>query len=330
MKRLLFLFFAVLHTIHVAAQTKEITILAVNDMHASIERFPQFAALVDSLRTLYPDMLLFSGGDNRTGNPVNDMHEEPGYPVVALMNKVGFNLSAIGNHEFDSGIPAFRNLINLSDFRYVCANILAPDTMRLHIEPYRFFEISGVRIGVLGAIQQGINGLPDAHPDKMKGLAFYPSAKAVDQYRWLRDQCDVFILLAHEGYKESVTLAENNPDLDLLISAHSHTRVDGGELHNGVLLTQAGSHLKYATQITIQVTDGVVTKKEAKLLDISSVSGKDSTIQAMVDDFSNNETLQRVLTQALNDFNSIEELGSLMTDAIRIETKADIAVQNPG
>ena len=330
MKRLLILSLTVLLTINITAQTKEITILAVNDMHASIERFPQFAALVDSMRTLYPDMLLFSGGDNRTGNPVNDMHEEPGYPVVALMNKVGFNLSAIGNHEFDSDIPAFRHLINLSDFRYVCANMLAPDTMRLHVEPYRFFDVAGVRLGVLGVIQQGANGLPDTHPDKVKGLTFFPSMQAVDQYSWLRNQCDVFILLAHEGYKESVALAENNPDLDLLISGHSHTRIDGGELHNGVLLTQAGSHLRYATQITLQVTDGVVTKKEAKLLNIASDSRKDAAVQAMIEDFSNNETLLRVLTQALTDFNSTEELGSLMTDAIRIETNSDIALQNPG
>jgi len=50
----------------------------------------------------------------------------------------------------------------------------------------------------------------------------------------------------------------------------------------------------------------------------------------MVDGFNNNEALTRVLTQVLNDFTNKEELGCLMTDAIRIETGADIAIQNPG
>lgn len=330
MKHFLVLYLAAISVMNMAAQTKDITILAVNDMHASMERFARFAALVDSVRSVYPDLLLFSAGDNRTGNPVNDMHEEPGYPMVALMNKAGFNLSAIGNHEFDSDIPAFRHVVNRSDFRYVCANMLMPDSMRLHIEPYRFFDVAGVRIGVLGVIQRGMNGFPDTHPDKVKDITFYPSAKAADQYSWLRNQCDVYIMLAHEGYKESVELANNFPDLDLLISGHSHTRIDGGELHNGVLLTQAGSHLQYATLIKVRVTDGTVTGKEAELLDISACSKEDAEVQSMIREFNDNKFLQRVLTQVVQDFNTPEELGCMATDAIRIETGSDIALQNPG
>lgn len=330
MKRIIVFLLVTLFSLNGVAQTGEITILAVNDMHASMERFPRFAALVDSVRSVYPDLLLFSAGDNRTGNPVNDMHNQPGYPMVALMNKVGFNLSAIGNHEFDSDIPAFRNVINQSDFCYVCANIVMPDSMRLHVEPYRFFEVSGIRIGVLGVIQRGINGFPDTHPDKIKGLSFYASDKAVEKFSWLRNQSDVFILLAHEGYEESVALANQFPDLDLLISGHSHTRIDGGELHNGVLLTQAGLHLKYATLIKVQVTDGKVTKKEAELLNVGTFSKEDAGVQAMVEEFGKNEFLQRELTQVLRDFKNPEELGCMATDAIRIETGSDIALQNPG
>lgn len=330
MKHLVVLFLAAISVLNMAAQTKEITILAVNDMHASIERFPRFAALVDSVRSVYPDLLLFSAADNCTGNPINDMYEEQGYPMIALMNKVGFNLSTVGNHEFDFDIPAFRYLINHSDFRYVCANMRMPDSMRLHIDPYRFFDVSGVRVGVLGLIQRAKNGLPDTHPDKVKGIAFLPSMETIDRYSWLRDQCDVFVLLAHEGYRESVELANNFPDLDLLISGHSHTRVDGGELHNGVLLTQAGSHLRYATLIKMQVTNGKVTKKEAELLNVSTFSKEDADVQAMVDKFSNNKAFQRVLTQVTRDLNNPEELGCMATDAIRIETGSDISIQNPG
>ncbi|HCC50723.1 MAG TPA: hypothetical protein DEQ30_00630 [Porphyromonadaceae bacterium] len=49
-----------------------------------------------------------------------------------------------------------------------------------------------------------------------------------------------------------------------------------------------------------------------------------------MDDFNNNEALFRVLTQAVTDFGSYEELGYLMADAIRTETGADFAFQNPG
>ena len=52
----------------VAAQKREVHILSVNDMHATIGVFPQLAALIDSLRTVDPSLLVFSAGDNRTGN----------------------------------------------------------------------------------------------------------------------------------------------------------------------------------------------------------------------------------------------------------------------
>jgi 2',3'-cyclic-nucleotide 2'-phosphodiesterase (5'-nucleotidase family) len=55
-------------------QKGEVHILAVNDMHAAIEAFPQLTAIADSLRTLYPSLLVFSAGDNRTGNPISDMY----------------------------------------------------------------------------------------------------------------------------------------------------------------------------------------------------------------------------------------------------------------
>ena len=204
--RTLALFF-VLAGFMALAQNKEITILSVNDMHASIDRFPKFVALVDSMRTVYPDLLLFSAGDNRTGNPANDMHPVSSYPMTVLMNRAGFNLSAVGNHEFDGNIDGLRTVINGSDFRYVCANMYAPDSMRLHIEPYKIFEVDDVRIGVLGLIQQGANRLPDSHPENLKGISFQPLEQVAEQYSWLRNQCDVFVLLMHEGYDESVELA---------------------------------------------------------------------------------------------------------------------------
>ena len=177
---------ATLITISVFAQTQEITILAVNDMHAAIDRFPQFVALVDSMRTVYPDLLLFAAGDNRTGNPANDMHADS-YPMVELMNKAGFNLSAVGNHEFDGKVDGFRSMVNNSNFRYVCANMYTPDSMRLHVEPYRIFDIDGIRIGALGLLQTGPGGLPDSHPDNFTGITFRPWEKVAEQYSWLRD-----------------------------------------------------------------------------------------------------------------------------------------------
>ena len=95
MKRLLFCVVCSFVFCLVAAQRREVHILSVNDMHATIDVFPQLAALIDSLRTADPSLLVFSAGDNRTGNPLNDKYEIPAYPMVALMNQGGFNASTL-------------------------------------------------------------------------------------------------------------------------------------------------------------------------------------------------------------------------------------------
>lgn len=154
----------------IQAQKHEVHILAVNDMHANIDVFPQLAAIADSLRGLYPSLLIFSAGDNRTGNPANDMFRISSYPMVALMNEVGFNATALGNHEFDVG--SLPSLMRYSAFSYICANIFPPEGSGLHIVPTKVFDVDGLKVGVIGVVQVNTQGRPDTHPDNVKGIRF--------------------------------------------------------------------------------------------------------------------------------------------------------------
>ena len=134
MKQRSLLLWLVLLLAHISyGQNREIHILATNDMHANIDAFPQFAAIADSLRTLYPSLLVFSAGDNRTGNAISDKYEISSYPMVALMNQVGFNASALGNHEFD--VNSLPPLMGLYNFTYICANELHYEESGFHTVP---------------------------------------------------------------------------------------------------------------------------------------------------------------------------------------------------
>ena len=99
-----------------AGEQKELHILSTNDMHAAIECMPRLGYVADSLRALYPDLLILSAGDNRSGEPLNDMYEIPAYPMVSLMNIIGFHATTLGNHEFDSGQKGLAKLISMSNF----------------------------------------------------------------------------------------------------------------------------------------------------------------------------------------------------------------------
>ncbi len=312
------------------AQKHEVHILSANDMHAALEAFPALADAADSLRALYPGLLVFSAGDNRTGDPLNDMYEIPAYPMVALMNQVGFDATTLGNHEFDSGPSGLARLIGLSHFSYLCANVFPDDSLGIHLLPCKVFDVEGVRVGVVGAVQLGTHGKPDTHPDNCVGMSFKPVDETVAQYKWLRQQCDVVILLSHNGFEADVETSAKFPWIDLIIGGHTHTQLNGGEMHNGILITQNVNRLKKVTHITLVVEDGKVVEKRAENIDVRQRTGQDKVVADMVRFFSDNPAFRRVLTQVEAPFTIEEELGSMMCDAFAAETGADVGIENAG
>ena len=313
-----------------ASYKTDINIVSVNDMHATIDNMPKLAAIVDSLRAMDKSLMVISAGDNRTGNPINDMYPDGSYPMIALMNQIGFTCSAFGNHEFDSGQEGLARNINESTFPFLCANIFAGQELGIQCEPYRFFYVKGVKVCILGVVEAEFNGIPSSHPDNLKGMRFAQVEETIRKYLWLRNECDVFILLSHIGYDEDVKMAAKFPEFDLIIGGHSHTQIEGGEIHNGVLITQNVNKLKKLTHTVLTVENGKVTGKSATNIDVASYPKTSVAAKALVDFFNDNAEFRRVLAQAETPFASYEELGIMMCDALKDFSGADIAYCNAG
>jgi 5'-nucleotidase len=311
---------------------RQAVVFAVNDMHAAIDNFPKLAYIVDSLKTNYPDMLLVAAGDNQTGNPVNDQFPEKGWPMIDLMNVTGFNLSALGNHEFDTGPEGLSNLTVKAQFSFICANVSPGDQHNVKISPYKIFILpNGLKLSFLGLLQLGQNGIPDSHPDNVKGFSFRSPFETAREYLWLKDSSDILIALTHIGFEEDVKLAETMPaGIDLIIGGHSHTRVEKEQVYNGVMITQAENKLKYGTLIKLSIGSDGTLHKSMQLIDIRNSKKENPAIRAMVDKYNDNPVLNEVIATASDDFSTYEELGYLMADAQRNAAGADIALMNPG
>lgn len=320
------------HAVTAVPAQRQAVILAVNDMHAAIDNFPKLAWIADSLKAIYPDMLLVSAGDNQTGNPVNDQFPEKGWPVIDLMNATGFDLSAVGNHEFDTGPEGFGNLTGKANFSFICANVSIDSQLNLRISPYRIITLpNGLRLAFLGLLQLGQNGIPDTHPDNAKPFSFRSPFETAPEYLWLKDSSDIFIALTHIGFEEDVRLAEAlSAGPDLIIGGHSHTRVAKEQIHNGIMITQAENKLKYGTLIRLEVSGDGTVKRTMQLIDIRNSKKESPAIRALVDRYNDNPVLNEVIATATDDFSSYEELGYLMADAQREAAGADIALMNPG
>ena len=82
---------------------KNLTIFFINDQHGQIDNFSKIKQIVDAEKQ-ENNVILACSGDIFSGNPVVDNYENKGYPIIDIMNQIGFDISAIGNHEFDYGV----------------------------------------------------------------------------------------------------------------------------------------------------------------------------------------------------------------------------------
>jgi 2',3'-cyclic-nucleotide 2'-phosphodiesterase (5'-nucleotidase family) len=308
----------------------EVIILHTNDMHSKIDNMGKLAYLVDSLKAQNPHVFLFSAGDNFTGNPIVDMYPEKGYPMIDLMNRAGFDLSALGNHEFDMGQESLNKRRSEARFPFICANIKTSGAILKKPAPYYLLKVEKCRIPVLALIQVSENGYPDSHPSRLQGLTFVQPDTIAAGYMKLKKKYGMLIALTHLGVEEDVPLAQKFPQIDLIIGGHSHTVMNTPLMENGVMIVQSGSQLKSVGKTTLMITNGKITGRRYELISLASLRRTNPEIQKLIDQYNDNKEMNRVLATAETSFSNPQELGCLMTDAITHQFRVDFAFQNSG
>ena len=166
----------------------------------------------------------------------------------------------------------------------------------------------------------------------MKGFTFDDPVKTANDYLFLKDSSDVFVMLNHLGFENDVLLANQLPVnmVDLIIGGHSHTKIDSDQIHNGIMITQAERRLKYATLIKLTIHPDGKVSKEMQLLTVGKKGNTRPDIQAKVDKYNSNPAMTEVVAIAEDNFSTKKEVGYLMTDALRNALGKDIALVNPG
>jgi 2',3'-cyclic-nucleotide 2'-phosphodiesterase (5'-nucleotidase family) len=311
-------------------KSTEIIILHTNDMHSKIDNFGKLAYLADSLRKTHKYVFLVSAGDNFTGNPIVDMYPDNGYPMIDLMNKLHFDATAVGNHEFDMGQELQNKRREQATFPFINCNIDASAAVVKPYEPYIILKAGKIKIPFLGILQLGENGLPDSHPSHLTGLKFTNGIEKAKDFLWLKNKYGILIGLSHLGIDDDVVLAKTYPQFDLIIGGHSHTTLSKPMMVNGVMIVQTGANLKNVGITTLQVSKGKITDRKYELVPLANIKNTDPEVQAMVDKYNVNEEMNRVVGFAETAFSNHQELGCLMTDAITAQLKVDFAFQNGG
>ncbi|MFD4137974.1 bifunctional metallophosphatase/5'-nucleotidase [Streptomyces sp. NPDC058572] len=197
--------------------------------------------------------LLIDAGDTIQGTQLSYYYAKvdpitakrgPVHPMAQAMNAIGYDAAALGNHEFNYGIPVLRKFEEQCDFPLLGANALDAKTLRPAFAPYSMHRLCtphgrDVKVAVLGLTNPGI-----AIWDKqnVSGKMVFPgleeqAAKWVPKLRSLG--ADVVIVSAHSGssgtssygdqlpYVENAAglVAEQVPGIDAILVGHAHTEI---------------------------------------------------------------------------------------------------------
>ncbi len=250
-----------------ASKPKHLTVLHTNDVHSYIDPFPanhpknpnmggvaRRATLIESIKKENSNVLLLDAGDIFQGTPYFNYFG--GELEFKLMSMMQYDVSTMGNHDFDNGIDGFYAQLPNAKFDFVSANYDFKNTILNGIvKPYKILKKEGIKVGVFGLGVQ-LDGLVDKRNYK-ETVYLDPVEIAQDMARVLKQeqQCDLVICLSHIGYDYKndpdkicdLKLAARTKDIDLIIGGHTHTflerptiikNVDGKE----VLVNQVGCY----------------------------------------------------------------------------------------
>ncbi|TXS47654.1 bifunctional metallophosphatase/5'-nucleotidase [Streptomyces sp. OR43] len=176
-------------------------------------------------------------------DPITAKHG-PVHPMAQAMNAIGYDAAALGNHEFNYGIPVLRKFEEQCDFPLLGANALDAKTLRPAFAPYVIKKLRtphgrDVKVAILGLTNPGIAIWDKAN---VSGKMVFPgleeqAAKYVPRLRSMG--ADVVIVSAHSGssgtssygdqipYVENAAglVAEQVPGIDAILVGHAHSEI---------------------------------------------------------------------------------------------------------
>ena len=249
---------------------KTLVLLSTNDIHAQIQNFPQLAAAVEACRDTTDRVVLIDAGDRWTGNPFVDRTESPGMPVIRLMNRLGYDVATLGNHEFDHGQAFLGRIIDSMDYPVICANLRSDTCTFPQLPPSLVLERGGIRIGLVGVVTNYEGpGHPAGHAASFAGLTFPdPQEAALEQAAALRDRVDVLVLVSHMGDDRDEELLQRGTPYDVVIGGHTH--VVRNSVIEGTRLTQSEKNLKYVGVTRVKLRGRKVVDTSYELVELAA------------------------------------------------------------
>lgn len=339
-----------------------LTILHTNDLHSHDEPFMErtksvggmarIGHLIRTLRKEVTNPVVVDAGDLFQGTALYTLKH--GEVEINLLNKIGFDVGTIGNHEFDDGPANLTKQLSLAKFPIVCANLdlFAEPALAALVKPYIVREFAGRKVAFIGAttpdIEKGSITRGGVTVKSISGNYYEPIARVVKAVK--ASGIDLIVLVSHCGIEFDKEVAVKIPDIDVIIGGHSHTKIDPAVIVNhtdgsSTIIVQTGCYGRDLGELKVCFdASGKIIQKETaeQLIDVNESVASDADLTDYIAEESKplREQERKVIATAEKAFPTDFEkqycdsaIGDLICDALYEEGKrygATIALHNRG
>lgn len=331
----------------------KLTFLHTNDVHgfvapvedkvvlgqkASLGGAAYLATLVSEKKAENPgNTVLVDCGDAVHGALTTDFDQ--GRSMVDVMNRVGYDVATLGNHDFQWTVPVLEDRLRATRHPVVLANVQRTDgTLLPNTAPFVLKELGGLNVAFIGLVTE--DTATQQRADRVRGARFQKPAEALklelDQAR--KVGADLVVVVSHCGLPVDKELAEKFAGEGLIIlGGHSHDRLEKPLFVGGNCIVQAGSLGKEVGQLDVEVdlASKRVVGTDYKLLVINPQEiPADPEIERLVKSYDQrarvamgtvvshlNASLGRSMTADAG-------VGNLVCDAMRAMAGAELAMTN--
>jgi len=288
MKRFLVFLAAVLFVLPVFG--KQIVIYHTSDTHGFFypeedldtgRQWGGFAALKALVNKEKQPYLLLDGGDWSSGTA--EVKNTKGRAAITMMNAVGYNAAAIGNHDNEFGNDNLLKNLKLFNFPVLNANIVDSRTSSLlsGTKPFEIFDVNGAKVAVIGL------GIKDEYNNDHFKFKSYITALKETLPLVQKHNPDLIVLLIHDSCCDTRTpgrinnkvLAQKFPEINIILGGHYHKEYS--EVIGKTLLVESGSRIKKVSKITVELDDKTASSVLIPLY--IDETGEDAAVKKVAD-----------------------------------------------
>ena len=322
----------------------------VEDEETDIGGFARANTLIKAQRAKDPDTLVIDGGDFSMGTLIQTVFETQA-AELRMLGYMGYDVTTFGNHEFDYRSKGLANMLTSARTSgdavpsIVVCNVdwdameaagltegqqLLKDAFAAYgVQDYTVVQKGDVRIAVVGVF--GKDALSCAPTCELKFKDPVQAVKATVAEIKSSENVDMIVCVSHSGTwddpkkSEDELLAKGVPELDLILSGHTHSRIREPIRHGDTYVVSCGEYGKNLGSLSMaQKADGRWQVTDYQLIPITADIPADANTQEVIDRFMDTVdedylaqfgyTKDQVLAENDVVFSNLKDLGKVHTE----------------